>query len=161
MKTFYLVFALAIVFDWIVLPLLGAVPWFPSFFLATLPFLFLFSSRRVLTIISFSAIIFLWLVSGVNLGVIVASVGIMVFFERWVLLQFFQYETWQILVFTAISPLIFGVLVAVLDGLILGQAGFVSFSFFLKVVFSAFLAVGVNFVLRRMVRDQTYEKKSL
>ncbi len=79
----------------------------PSLFLAILPLGFLFLPVRHLKIIFVLSLIYLRATTFFNLGLLFLGLILMVFFERWFLLNFFHRSAWQTLVLSGLGLALF------------------------------------------------------
>lgn len=157
MKSFYLIFIIAALLDFL-MPSLTTASWVPRFTLAVLSFLFLFPSGKASVAIAAAASLFFWLVSGVNLGIAVFTFGLMLFLERWLLLRIFHRDAWQTLVAAAGGLVAFGIFLAGLTELLTPENSLFQISFILTIGTSAVLAVGINFFLRTIIYRKGHEK---
>lgn len=150
MKLFYLIFAIAVALDLILFPPLANAGWLPRFTLSILPFLFLASSRRDLTVFSGGTVLFFWILGGLNLGIALFSIGLAIFFERWFLPKIFQRDSWQMFISSAGAVAVFGTSAASLSEIFTPEASLFGVSFVLTIITSTALAIGINFFLKHL-----------
>ncbi len=146
MKILYLFFIIALALDLILVPLIGSVAWFPIFTLSLLPFIFSFGKKRMVWIIFIAVLTFFWLTTGLNLGVITLSLGLVLFFERWLLPKSFHRDTWQALAISSFGVLDFGILLWLLTFILDPKNNFLDWAIVVSFILTTILAVLLNFI---------------
>ena len=161
MKSFYLIFAAALFFDLIVSPSFGASSWLPRLSLVLLPFVFVFAKRPILEIFFIIMGLVIWLTTGINLGIVVFSLGIALFFEKWVILKIFHREAWQTLAISSLGVLVFGVLIASISNLSSPEEIFFRGSFILSIILTTLISIPISCLLRQIIYKDVYEKTKI
>jgi cell shape-determining protein MreD len=161
MKSFYFIFLLALTFDLIIFPTSGSASWLPRLTLVLLPFAFLFTKRRMLEIFFIISGLVFWLTAGINLGLVVFSLGIALFFEKWVVLKIFHKDAWQTLIISSLGVIVFGILLGFTSLILTSEKTFFSGALVLSFVLTTLLSVAVTYILRKIIYKDVYEKTKI
>jgi hypothetical protein len=137
MKSFYIIFVFAILFDLVISPWLFGVGWLPKLVLILLPFAFIFLSSRQMLAIFIASLLFWRIASSFNIGIIFLALILLLCYERWFIVNFFHKTAWQTMVFSGAGIFIFYFIVLGLSNL-LGESVFL---FDWGVILSCFLGM--------------------
>jgi len=155
MKSFYIIFLTAILFDLIIIPSTGALAWLPRLTLAFLPFVFLFGSSRMVQVIFFITALFFWIGTNINLGVIVFALGAMLFFERWAILKIFHKDAWQTLVISSLGVIVFGFFLLLTTYLVSPEDVFLNGAIGVSFLLTTVLAWPLTFFFKKIIYAKT------
>lgn len=139
MKSFYVIFVFAILFDLVISPWLFGIGWLPKLVLALLPFAFIFLPFRQMIAVFIASLLFWRIAASFNMGIIFLALILLLCYERWFIVNFFHKTAWQTMVFSGAGIFIFYFTVLGLSS-ILNQSDFffdwgVASSCFLSMVF--------------------------
>jgi len=149
MRRFYAILIIALAVDIILLPVLDLAAWFPRLTLALIPFVFLFAPPRASYAFFAVVTVFYWLTTSLNLGIIIFSLGLTMFFIRRIIPRFFHKDAWQTMIASSFGVLIFGAFLIVLSLIFAPGSIFVSPALIVSFILSAVVAVGANKLLKR------------
>lgn len=161
MKSFYFIFLFALFFDLVISPVSGAISWLPILTLTLLPFVFLFAERRILGIFFIVTSLVFWLTAGINLGLVVFSLGGALFFEKWIILKIFHLESWRTLLISSLGVLVFGFLLAFITVITSPEKNLFSGTFILSFILTTIISILVNYILIKIIYKNVYEKAKI
>ena len=127
-----------------------SVWWMPILFISLLPFIFIFGSRQLVWFSFTVSSLTLWLLSGLNLGIVVFSFGIMLLFEKWITSKLLNKDAWQTFIASSVGILVFGMFLFTLSYFLDSSKLIFSELGALNLLFSAVLSVLLMYPLRRL-----------
>lgn len=107
MKSFYIIFVLAAIFDLIISPWFFGVGWMPKFVLSILPFAFIFLPSREAAAVFAAALIFFKVAISFNIGIVFLGLILLFYYERRFIVNFFHKTAWQSMFFSGAGIFIF------------------------------------------------------
>jgi hypothetical protein len=142
-----IIFSATLIIDLIVLPIVIESVIVPVITLAVLPYFSLFATHKTVIAIYGVFGLIIWLLTGVNLGLVVFSLGTMFALGRWGLSSLFHKNSWQILVASSASIAVFGGLIAGLVFFLTPSEPFSYGQFLIIIAFTAATALIFNIVV--------------
>ncbi len=107
MKSFYIIFVFAILFDLVISPWLFGVGWLPKLVLILLPFAFIFLSSGGMIAVFVTTLLYWRIAVSFNMGIIFLALILFLYYERWFIVNFFHKTAWQTMVFSGAGIFIF------------------------------------------------------
>jgi hypothetical protein len=107
MKSFYVIFVLAIIFDLIISPWLFGIGWLPKLVLILLPFAFIFLPSGGMITVFITTLLYWRIATPFNMGIIFLALILFLYYERWFIVNFFHKTAWQTTMFSGIGVFIF------------------------------------------------------
>ena len=152
LKSFYIIFALAIIFDLIISPWLFGVGWLPKMVLALLPFAFIFLPSSGMSAVFIATLVYWRATTSFNIGIIFLALILFLAFERRFIVNFFHKTAWQTMVFSGAGIFIFYAAIIGLSKILAPQAAVFDSGIAISCVFGMIFGILANIILLKIYK---------
>ena len=153
LKSFYVIFALAAVFDLIISPWLFGVGWLPKMVLVLLPFAFIFLPSRGMWAVFIATLVYWRAAASFNIGIIFLALVLFLAFERWFIVNFFHKTAWQTMIFSGAGILIFYAVLAGASGILAPQTIIIDLGTVISCVLGMAFGILANVILLKIYKQ--------
>lgn len=152
MRSYYFIFAGAVLFDLIISPWLWGAGWLPKLVLVVLPFAFIFLPTMETAGVFAVSLLYFRSASDFNMGLIFLALVLFLTYERRFIVGFFHKTAWQTMIFSGGGILIFYIALYGLAAVLSPGVAMVEMGTATSAVLETTLGVIANFLFVRAYR---------